>query len=211
MMRVELAAEPVNFRELVQQPGDAFTASVPHPTEKQWKAHNYWRRVARELHDTYEGICAYYCQYIPFVTGSDTVDHFRPKKKHPKEAYKWKNYRLVSGMMNGRKKDYEDIIDPFLIDGDWFIIDFDTYLVKENPLFSSDIQRAVRKTIDRLKLNNDNCVYGRIDALTMFAKLDNLDFLDFWAPFLARELRRQNLAEVMLFRFQELLASRRVE
>ncbi len=72
---------------------------------------NGWRCL-NELYSLYNGICAYACVLIPPVTGGRSVEHFAPKMKHPDYAYEWKNYRLVCSLMNSRKRDFEDVLDP---------------------------------------------------------------------------------------------------
>jgi hypothetical protein len=99
MIRVQLAAEPPTFDVSVRQRGlDAI----------------------RELDDmlvAYKRLCAYTCLYIEHVTGGATVDHMIPKSTHWDHVYEWSNYRLACGLMNGRKNDARDVLDPFEIDG----------------------------------------------------------------------------------------------
>lgn len=205
MIKVRLAVEPKNFVELVQKPGKKFIATNPEPTQKQWKQNNYWVRIAKDIHRTYSGVCAYYCQYIPKVTGSKTIEHFKPKSKHPNQAYIWSNYRLVCGMMNGRKGNNEDVLDPFDIEDDWFIINFNTYMVEPSELVDTQTKSRIDKTIRRLNLNDDECVEGRMEALERFADRGDIKYLDFWVPFIAKELRRQELVDVVLSRFKSYL------
>lgn len=202
-MKVQPAKEPDDFFDLVQEPGEKFLRDTPKPTQKQWQTNNYWTRTSKELHEAYNGICAYYCQYIPKVTGSKTVEHFKPKSKYPEEAYKWSNYRLVCGMMNGRKGNHEDVIDPFDVGEDWFVINFNTYMIEPRDDLSTIERRKVIKTIARLKLNDDECIEGRVIALMKFAEKGDIAYLDFWSPLLAKELRRQNLSEEILRRFRQ--------
>ncbi len=53
------------------------------------------------------------------------------------------------------------------------------------------------KTIKRLKLNDETCIRGRISWLKpyLLGKYD-IDHLEERAPFLARELKRQNIANI---------------
>jgi hypothetical protein len=188
---------------LVQKPGEIFLKSTPTPTQQQWRKHDYWRRIVKELHGAYNGICAYYCQYIPFVTGA-----FMPKSKYPREAYSWQNYRLVCNMMNGRKGIKEDVLDPFLIGGNWFVLDFDTYMVQPKIDVEQSTRRQVLQTIRRLKLNDNICVEGRIEALKHYARLNgNMDYLRFWVPFIAHEITRQGLEAEIYTRFREIVNS----
>ena len=54
------------------------------------------------------------------------MEHFAPKKKHPDHAYIWENYRLVCTVMNSRKRDFENVLDPFEVEDGWFQIQFNS-------------------------------------------------------------------------------------
>jgi 5-methylcytosine-specific restriction endonuclease McrA len=112
MMRVDLKPEPPVFEERVRKKGQKYLKKVPSPTTKQWTTHDYWTDVKFDLHEAYCGICNFVCHWIPPDTGSITVEHYRPKAKYPADAYEWANYRLMCGTLNGRKSDYEDVLDP---------------------------------------------------------------------------------------------------
>src|SRR4051812_40118001 len=103
--------EPANFQLSVRKPGRVFLSQQPQPTVAQWKSHSYWRRVLEDLHTAYNGICAYSCHWIPYDTGSDTVEHFTPKGLFSEGAYEWNNFRLVCGTLNGRKGTSTEIMD----------------------------------------------------------------------------------------------------
>jgi hypothetical protein len=110
MIRVQLQPEPPEFDQAVRQPGMAYLKRHPNPTSNQWKSHSYWRKIIPQLRKSYREICAYCCHWIPPDTGSNTVEHFHPKDKYPKQAYEWDNYRLISGTLNGRKGTREDVL-----------------------------------------------------------------------------------------------------
>ena len=124
MIRVEEQKEPATFEARVKEPGALFLGTNPNPTSDDWKAHEYWRRVGRELYEAYDGICAYTCQKIEVVTGSATVDHFVPKSVRSGLAYDWSNFRLVCGRMNGRKGNQQDVLDPFGLENGVFSPDY---------------------------------------------------------------------------------------
>jgi hypothetical protein len=152
MIRVNQAAEPENFDDRVRRRGLRFLGNPPKkPTVKQWRNHSYWREVGHQLYDAYSGICAYSCHWIPYDTGADTVEHFRPKDTYPAEAYEWSNYRLVCATLNGRKGAFEDVLDPFVIQNGWFIIDFPSMLVKPDSDLDPVLQESVDATIIRLE------------------------------------------------------------
>lgn len=197
MIHVAPQPEPVNFDDDVHQPGLAFLHNTPNPSTREWNSHSYWRNSLSDLYNAYNGICAYSCHWIPFDTGNKNVEHFLPKKYHPDKAYDWQNYRLVCGMLNGRKGT-KTIIDPFLVQDGWFIIDFPSLLVKCSPdIRDVAIKSLIKSTITILKLNDEgSCLKSRAKYVEAYCKSDiTFSYLCSNAPFISHELQRQNLIE----------------
>lgn len=197
MIPVELQPEPTHFSEHVRLPGQKFLETNPHPRTKDWKKHSYWRHIESDLYEAYSGICAYACTWIPLVTGGKTVEHFKPKSKHPLEAYCWENYRLVCLLLNGRKGDHEDVLDPFTLREGWFAIDFPSLMIFPGERLAEEEAQKVVKTINRLKLNDDEaCIRDREKWLREYV-IGEISFshLKRHAPFIAYELERQELTE----------------
>lgn len=195
MMRVDLKPEPPVFEDRVRKKGQRYLAKVPSPTKQQWAEHAYWTDVKFALHDAYCGICNFVCHWIPPDTGSITVEHYKPKAKYPADAYEWANYRLMCGTLNGRKSDYEDVLDPFGITNGMFVLDFPSLFVKPSKEINAGLQARVKATIDRLKLNDEGtCIKARARYLKRYC-LGEVDFpyLKSDAPFIAFELERQGL------------------
>lgn len=197
MIPVDLQQEPAVFEASVRAPGRRFLSRTPNPTSKQFTNHSYWRRILKELHDAYGGICAYSCHWIPYDTGADTVEHFRAKTLFPRQAYEWDNYRLVCATLNGRKGIYDDVLDPFDLENDWFVIDFPSLLVKPAAGLEAGAVQEVLSTINRLGLNEEGtCWRGRERYVRNFCKkCITFEFLREEAPFIAHELDRQRLVD----------------
>ncbi len=198
MIHIDRQVEPLDFDNRVRRPGRRFLQSNPRPTSKQWRNHSYWREIGSELHDVYGGICAYSCHWIPYDTGADTVEHFQPKDTYPDHAYEWDNYRLVCATLNGRKGTYEDVVDPFVIQDGWFVIDFPSMLVKAGPNTSPEDALRIKATIDRLGLNDEGtCLKSRVKWLSDYCGPNGVPFeyLQRHAPFIASELIRQGLRQ----------------
>lgn len=188
--------EPQGFNHKVREPGLTFLKTNSRPKSVEWKNRDYWRRSLQDLYSSYEGICAYSAEWIPYNTGVATVDHFVPKSVNPKLAYEWTNYRLSSLKLNSRKKDYQDILDPFTLEDETFVIDFPSLIVKPNSRLSDQQKNLVNATIKRLGLNNEASIKSRHRWIRGYANDDiSLNFLDNNAPFIAFELRRQNLVD----------------
>ncbi|HZF08940.1 MAG TPA: hypothetical protein VFE33_09145 [Thermoanaerobaculia bacterium] len=188
MIRVPLQPEPTDFDERVRQPG--LQALATHPK----KLPRHWGRCAVQLWEAYKGICAYLCVIIPRGTGARSVDHLAPKSSHPDLAYEWSNYRLVCSLMNSRKRDFEDALDPFEIPDGWFALDLSFLKIFPNPDLDEETCDRVKATIDRLRLDDEECRAAR--AMYYDAYLGGrltFDLLEEWSPFVARELRRQGL------------------
>ena len=199
MIPIQLQPEPPHFLERVQQPGHNFLAKKPNPTAKDWYTHNYWIRVVDDLYKAYSGICAYSCHWIPPDTGSKSVEHFKPKKKYPHDAYRWENFRLVSGNLNGRKGDYEDVLDPFTLSEGWFALDFPSLLVHPGKNLLPAEEELVIKTINRLRLNDEGtCLQARINWVRDYITVPfPFSHLEKKAPFIASELKRQHMIETI--------------
>jgi len=162
MMHVNPVPAPAHFARLVGDPGRAYLRITPHPTTAQWRNHDYWSEVKWDLYDAYGGICNFTCHWIPRDTGSITVEHYKPKSRYPNKAYVWSNFRLMCGTLNGRKRDYEDVLDPLRVADGTFIITFPSLLVKPAPNLTRYTARRVLATIARLQLNDEGtCIKAR--------------------------------------------------
>ena len=197
MIRVTCQPEPDNFERDVRQQGYRFLAQTPSPTRRQWESHSYWRKVLRQMHNQYGGICAYSCHWISYDTGADTVEHFLPKKVHPHLAYEWSNYRFVCAKLNGRKGIHSDVLDPFEIETGWFVLDFPSLLVKPAATLPTKLSEQVCQTIDRLELNDEGtCMKSRAKYVEDYCKREiSFQYLSQNAPFIALELKRLGLVE----------------
>src|ERR1017187_3795450 len=196
MKPIKAQQEPPTFQDLVRKPGIAFLRRHPAPNQKQWKTHAYWTRCAADLYQAYGGICAYSCHFIPSDTGWRTVDHFKPKDLYRKDAYEWLNYRLVCGVLNGRKG-RNDVLDPFKLVPNLFWIRFPALLVRPCDHVKGPLRKKVEDTITVLGLNDEGSCLQRRQGFVRDYCLHLWDFvlLERDAPFLASEMRRQGLID----------------
>lgn len=196
MIQIALELEPANFDTKVRQPGQLFLRQVPRPRNFEWKGKDYWQKALPEMRVAYKQTCAYCAQWIPHGTGRHSVDHFLPKRLYPEQAYEWVNFRYVSARFNSRKGIHQ-ILDPFQIGEDWFVIDFASFFIKPNPELPPDIIQQVENTIRELKLNDDEDLVQERLAYVCSYCLGEISFshLEKQAPFIARELKRQGLVE----------------
>lgn len=199
MIPVVPQPEPDIFDRLVRTPGEKFLKKLNNskPTTKQWENQDHWKHIRFQLHTAYKGICAYSALRIPRGSSNPNVDHYIPKSKRPDLAYEWSNYRLSCPLANTLKRDFQDVLDPFTLPPNWFFLDFPSLLLKPNPDIPDEDQQRVWKTIDRLKLNEEQTyVDERNTCLEVYCRGGgDFTFLKQFAPFIAHELERQKLVE----------------
>ncbi len=159
----------------------------------------YWTEVRErdgtstldEMMDAYSQFCAYLAMRIERATGSPTVDHFVPKERDWKLVYEWSNYRLSAACVNGAKGT-SDVIDPFTVQPGWFELDLGTFLVCRGQGAPANEHTRIEQTLRILNLRQ--CVRQRGDFITSYRTgLIDLRNVETYAPFIASELRRQNL------------------
>lgn len=156
----------------------------------------YWRACMPALHHAYDGICAYLCIYIERVTGAASTDHFIAKSSEASLAYEWSNYRLACLAFNGRKREFNDVLDPFLLRPDLMHLELSTGRIFPNPALSSqpDLLAAVNDTIRRLELDDPLCRETRARHFQEYVQKDvSEDYLRRRSPFVWFEASRQNL------------------
>lgn len=181
----------------VRDDGDRYLATTPYPTTKQWGTHAYWQRTLYDLYSAYDGICAYCSEWIPLTTGGPVVEHFIPKSIAPTLAYDWTNYRLASQRFNSRKKDHEDVIDPFDVGEHWFILELPGLIIKPDSALSYAKSAFIKSTIKRLCLNDELSIQSRWRWVKDYCHQHiDFDYLLRHAPFIASELERQALKDI---------------
>ena len=181
---------------LVRQPGSQFLNDTPHPVSREWNGHNYWRDIHDDLLSSYQYVCSYSGSWTKARIPGDSaicdssVDHFKPKSKYPYLAYEWTNYRLARARLNNYKGTHEDVLDPFQLPNGWFIIDFLSFLIIPNQALSRRNRTKTQRTIDRLRLNDDDDYVGeRIAVIRSYCRGEaSPDLLSRRWPFIAREM-----------------------
>jgi len=208
MIRVESAKEPDGFKVAVREPGLRAIAEMvgekpPRPAGKRFakiaerrediSSNNfpsYWTESLADLMRLYHRTCAYSCFRIHPVTGGRSVDHFAAKSRKWDQVYEWENYRLACSLLNARKKDFGDVLDPFEIADGWFQLELVGFQVRPNPDLNESVRNRIQRTIDRLGLNDFRTERAE-DAERYWTKEYSLATLTRESPFVAMELRRQ--------------------
>ena len=188
MIHVDRQPEPAYFDVKIRKPGAAAVARGADPLPA------LWRDCLLDLHRSYRGVCAYLCIYIPRGSGARTVEHFIAKSSDPAQAYEWDNYRLACSLMNARKNAFDDVIDPFDLENEWFRLEFSALQIQPNPALPQNSRDAVQDTIDRLGLDDEECREARAEWYDEYiAGYIDFDFLRRKCPFVAMEMERQGL------------------
>jgi hypothetical protein len=183
--------EPADFAIKVRVPGRDFLRLTPRPTRDQYRDHTYWRLCLQQLHTAYRQVCAYSSIWIP--TGY-SVDHYRPKGRYPNLAYEWSNYRLAMDLINNNKRDSEVVLDPFVIQSGWFILDAATLWVRPEPGLAEPVRTRVQSSIDVLKLNDFRLVNIRFQIFRGYIDgTQHMTTIEEKYPFIAAEIRRQRI------------------
>lgn len=158
MIHVVSQPEPASFDAEVRQKGLAWLRkkkiALDQPLPTKTTIEPYWRDCLDEMHSSYNGCCAYLAVFFERVTGGGSVDHFIAKSKRADLAYEWDNYRLACSRMNSRKREYDDVLDPFEVETGWFHLEPVTGHIYPNPHLPAEQKQAVQATIDRLGLDD---------------------------------------------------------
>lgn len=196
MIQVVLQPEPAGFNATVRAPGNHFLANNPAPSNREIKraGADYWRLCLPQLRAAYREICAYSAVWIPYST---SVDHFQPRSRFHALAYEWSNFRLSDQKINHRKADNIGVQDPFEVQPGWFVIDFAAFYVRCGAGLQSSDEYRVRNTISLLQLNDDQLVEQRRRVVEEYARGAPLEDVERYYPFVASELRRQNLTDAI--------------
>jgi uncharacterized protein (TIGR02646 family) len=188
--------EPPDFDTLVRTPGSKWIAksrldpNQPVPAKTKIPAH--WTKCLPALREAYGGFCAYVCVFVPKVVGAPSVEHFVPKSQHLNQAYEWNNYRFVCAKMNSRKRDFEDVLDPFTLEPESFELNLGNGGIAPHPRLNVVKRREAKKTIKRLKLDDTECRELRLGFIQAFRiQQITADYLKTQAPFIWLEMQRQ--------------------
>ena len=199
MIPVFKQPEPADFDANVRQKGLAFLRrkgiALDQPVPKGAELYPYWRSCLDELHASYQGCCAYLAVFFERETGGASVDHFVAKSASRAEyAYEWRNYRLACSTMNSRKREFDDVLDPFSIQEGWFQVELVSGRIYPNPALPSNTKKQVQETIKRLGLDDAGNRKMRCRHYQDFAeKQYTADFLRKRSPFVYSEALRQGL------------------
>ncbi|WMC11484.1 hypothetical protein PU634_03745 [Oceanimonas pelagia] len=198
MLHVTPQPEPADFDAEVRQKGLAHLKKagidINQPLPEGTQLQPYWRACLPALYESYQGICAYLAIHFERITGAGSVDHFVAKSARPEQAYEWSNYRLACSRMNSRKNDYDDVLDPFVIENGLFRLELISGHIYPNPELQSPLLDEVDTCIQRLKLDDEGCKEVRARHFSDYIQgFYTAEFLKQRSPFVWFEAHRQGL------------------
>lgn len=198
MIHVDAQPEPAPFDSEVRQRGFAWLnknkIALDQPLPPKTELEPYWRNCLDDLHSSYHGCCAYLAVFFERMTGGGSVDHFIAKSERADLVYDWSNYRLACSRMNSRKREYDDVLDPFEIEDGWFHLELITGRIYPNPILSPERGATVQATIDRLSLDDAGNREMRARHYQEYRENQYTgDFLKKRSPFVWLEASRQGL------------------
>jgi uncharacterized protein (TIGR02646 family) len=198
MIHVAAQPEPASFDTEVRQKGLAWLRkrriALDQPLPSKTTVEPYWRHCLDEMHSSYNGCCAYLAVFFERVTGGGSVDHFVAKSQRADLAYEWSNYRLACSRMNSRKRDYDDVLDPFEVEPGWFHLELVSGHIFPNPGLSPEQQASIQATIVRLGLDDKGNQEMRARHYQDYWEgCYTADFLKRRSPFVWSEAERQKL------------------
>ena len=113
------------------------------------------------------------------------------------QVYEWTNYRLACALMNARKSDVEQVLDPVDVQDGWFALELYEFQVVPGARLPRGVEAKVTNTISRLRLNDSQCREARREyAVDYWRGRIAWSYLERHAPFVARELDRQRARRV---------------
>lgn len=198
MIHVTPQPEPADFDKKVREKGARYLADQGldpnQPLPPNTRIPPLWRDCLDDLYRLYSGTCAYLAVHFERVMGAGTVEHFIAKSSTPALAYEWDNYRLVCSHMNSRKRDFDDVLDPFCVKDGWFHLELVSGRVFANPNLTNAQIEQVNATIKRLGLDDSGCREMRARHFQEYCQGHNpAVHLRKRSPFVWMEAHRQGL------------------
>lgn len=198
MIPVLAQPEPASFDQRVRQPGLVWLHEHGIAMDQTLPANSTikpcWRECLDDLHQAYGGICAYLCVFVQRETGGVGVDHFVAKSHSAGLAYEWNNYRLACNTMNSRKRDFNDVLDPFCVASDMFRLQLAIGHIYPNPELAPQVRENVAQTIARLALDDTRCRNLRAEWFNNYViEAITANYLKRNSPFVWQEAQRQGL------------------
>ena len=159
MIPLQRYLEPPYFEEKVRQPGRKHLRAQRIKLSAvgvEWdKFKDFWKECKNDLVKLYNNYCAYTCFHM-HVTEDSTIDHINPKTRSPAYlAYEWDNYCLCCQVINRKKGNKIQNINPYYITKHLFFLILNTGYIYVNDAYKNSVlYQLANDTIQNLNLNN---------------------------------------------------------
>jgi hypothetical protein len=180
--------EPATFDAQCRQKGLAWLSKNPDAV----RIKDYWSGHRSDLARAAKHLCAYGAMFEP----NGTVDHFVPSSRSSAMAYEWRNFRFATGILNSKKSDALDLLDPFEVKDGWFELLLPSLQLTITDQVPPRLRAKAQQTLRILGLqDHETLIRQRYIWYEQFAtgKI-SVDALESFAPLLARAIRKRDLA-----------------
>ncbi|WP_459556877.1 hypothetical protein [Lacunimicrobium album] len=189
MKKFDRVEKPGRFDKECRIPGQHWLEENPGFTT----AKNLWSQFEPDLRAGFKELCAYCCMWIAY----GEVDHFIPvsklkKENRSSEIYDWDNFRYSSHELNNKKK-AKVVIDPFVVENDWFEIILPSLQMKLTDKVPEQFKAVAEFVLskDGLDLSNGEYVIrSREQFFKIYIEGVSIEKLRQWAPLIADAIER---------------------
>lgn len=188
MKKFQPTPEPTDFSSRCRDPGALWLQRNPN---HNGRPKDFWSQFEGDLRCVFGGLCA----YSVMTVSNGHVDHFVPiallrKAGRLGEAYEWSNFRFADPHFN-QKKGIAEVLDPFKVEDDWFELLLPSLQLRLTDKVPATCRKLAEFTICNLGLDHgEKVVRYRQEFFRLWqAGRVTIDFLDEWAPLIARAIR----------------------
>ena len=143
--------EPAQFDAECRQPGMVWLQNHPEGRYDLWSPFRDFLAIG----------FSWRCAYKAMLNHEGTVDHFVSIDADRTQAYEWDNYRYVSGGLNSAKREDPNILDPFVIQDNWFRLILPSLQLVLTDQIPPNIRPIAENTVNKLKLVDGRNVITR--------------------------------------------------
>jgi uncharacterized protein (TIGR02646 family) len=106
-----------------------------------------------------------YCDGYPLMSADETIDHFKPKSKHPLEVCNWDNLYVACAHCQKEKLDKDDVLllrpDKNYKFSKYFFYDYSEHRIEILPQLKGIKLKKAQKTYEILNFNHPGMIESR--------------------------------------------------
>jgi len=194
-MRFERQPPPDEFDERCRRRGLAWIESkgpewqrLRDSKGRKLRPPPYWTHLLPQLHQVFQGLCAYTCMFEP----RGTVDHFVSIERGG-DPYDWANFRFAQQWVNSTKQDLAECLDPFEVDDQWFEVILPSFQLIVTERVPANLKALAQTTLNKLNLVQGEAVVRQREHWFLEYAQDRQTFegLEAHAPLIARAIDKK--------------------